>query len=542
MKRIEDIRTLRERQFPEDNGPMAHPVRPDSYAEIDNFYTLTVYEKGAEIVRMYQTMFGKAGFRKGMDLYFSRHDGQAVTCDDFLKAMADANDADLSQFALWYSQEGTPRVEVKTAFDPKTKCYTLTFRQKSTREGQKLFHIPMNIALLDPLWGNPLDLRLESENGQAKLNKEKILHLTQEEHTFVFSHLQCKPVPSLLRGFSAPVIVEYDYTIEELAFLMQNDTDLFNRWDAAQQLIKKQLITLVESIQKHQTLDVWPVLTQAFASVLEAPELSPAFKVQLLTLPAESWIAEQFTVMDPIAIHQAMLYLRQKLAEELQTLWESTYEAHVSASPMDLYSPDPVDASKRALKNLCLSYLGVLKLDSIAELAQQQYEQSNNMTDRLAALSTLIFSYPKQASVVLQDFYERFGHEPLVIDKWLRLQAIQPKAAEGSVLENITLLMRHPAFNFSTPNHISALIVPFCNANPVNFHQLSGEGYQFWAKQVLALDAINPHVAARLARTMEHWRRYIPALKAKMQEAIQHVAASPHLSSETREIIDCTQG
>jgi aminopeptidase N len=539
VKRIEDVRVLRQAQFPEDAGPMAHPVRPDSYVEISNFYTVTIYEKGAEVVRMYQTLLGRDGFRKGMDLYFQRHDGQAVECNDFRAAMADANGRDLSQFELWYSQAGTPRVKAETRFDEIARVYALTLTQTcAPTPGQPVkqpFHIPVAVGLLDS-GGQDMPLQLEEgvEAQQAFAPTTIVLELTQASQTFHFTNVPERPVPSILRGFSAPVVLDIDYTDAELAFLMAHDSDAFNRWEAGQRLAMRRMLALTEAVQNNHPLTDAQLADGALAGIfrttLNDASLDPAFRELALTLPSETVLAEQMEVVDPHPIHAVRRFLRRSIAAALQSDWLQAY--HANSVPGE-YSPDPESTGKRALKNLALSYL--LELDDAEGhlLAHAQYDNANNMTDRIAALSALANSSAPAREAALQGFYADFEQEALVIDKWFALQA----TARGTDVEAVRALMQHPAFTLKNPNRARSLVFSFCNGNPSQFHAVDGSGYAFWAEQVIALDAINPQVAARLARSLDRWRKYAPALQVQMHAALKQVADAKSLSKDVLEVI-----
>ncbi|HEY1609694.1 MAG TPA: aminopeptidase N [Paraburkholderia sp.] len=542
-KRIEDVRVLRQMQFAEDAGPMAHPVRPERYVEINNFYTMTVYEKGAEVVRMYQTLFGRDGFRKGMDLYFARHDGEAVTCDDFRQALADANGRDLSQFERWYSQAGTPRVSVKTSYDEARRRYLVSVSQgygdavpaaRETQRGPLL--IPFAIGLIGPD-GNDLPLRLEGEANAV--GTTRVLEMTDVQQTFAFVDVPVKPLPSLLRNFSAPVIVEYDYSNDELAFLLAHDSDPFNRWEAGQRLATRELLSLSTAAAAGRTLALDDAVVDAFRRVLTDETLSPAFRELALMLPSETYLAEQMTESNPAAVHAARQFVRRRLGEALKADWLAVYERHVTPGP---FEATPVAAAHRALKNLALSYLS--ELDDPADavrVATAQYDAADNMTDRAAALSTLLNAAASTggdfAQSPLQDFYRRFEREPLVIDKWFSLQATQRGAPGRPVIDTVRALMKHPTFSIKNPNRARSLIFSFCAANPAQLHAPDGSGYAFWAEQVLALDAFNPQVAARLARMLELWRRFTPTLREQMHAALERVAAGAK-SRDVREIVE----
>ncbi|HEY1999651.1 aminopeptidase N [Paraburkholderia sp.] len=548
-KRIEDVRVLRQMQFAEDAGPMAHPVRPESYVEINNFYTMTVYEKGSEVVRMYQTLFGRDGFRKGMDLYFERHDGHAVTCDDFRHAMADANGRDLAQFERWYSQAGTPRVTVQTAYDAAKHTYSVTLKQgygdaapaaRETQKGPLL--IPFAIGLIGTD-GADLPLRLEGEANAAQATT-RVLEFTQTEQTFTFVDVAAKPLPSLLRNFSAPVIVEYDYSADELAFLLAHDSDPFNRWEAGQRLATRELLALALRAATGTPLQLDDSVVAAFARVLTDETLSPAFRELALILPSEAYLAEQMAESNPAAVHAARQFVRKRLASALKSEWLKLYEQNRTPGA---YEATPKAIGHRALKNLALSYLAELDDPSEAvRLASTQYAEANNMTDRSAALSALLSAAAAgtgeaQAQTALDDFYNRFEQEPLVIDKWFAMQAVQRGSAQRPVIEIVRKLMSHPAFTLKNPNRARSLIFSFCAANPAQFHAEDGSGYAFWAEQVIALDALNPQVAARLARALELWRRFTPTLRDGMRAALEKVAAQVK-SRDVREIVEKALG
>ncbi len=543
VKRIEDVRVLRQAQFPEDAGPMAHSVRPDSYVEINNFYTVTIYEKGAEVVRMYQTLLGRDGFRQGMDLYFRRHDGQAIECDDFRAAMADASGRKLAQFERWYSQAGTPQVTAESRYDAEARIYELTLSQScpsTPGQPKKLpFHIPVAVGLLD---NNGCDMQLHLDNADtAKATLRRlvdgqhtmVLELTEACQTFRFKDVGEKPIPSILRDFSAPVVLKVEYTDTELAFLMQHDSDAFNRWEAGQRLATRRLLSLASSLVQIETSEAQrstDVLIDSFRATLTDTELDPAFREVALTLPSESIIAEQMDVIDPQAIHAARQYFRKSLAQALRPEWLVAYNQNQTPGE---YTPDAASAGKRALKNLALSYLAELDDGKVHALMQQQYDSANNMTDRLAALSVLANSNAPSRITALDAFYREFDREPLVIDKWFMLQGM----AHATDVAVVQALMRHPAFTLKNPNRARSLLFSFCNNNPAQFHAPDGKGYVFWADQVIALDAINPQVAARLARTLDRWRKYAPPHQAAMRSALQRVAKAPKLSKDVDEVV-----
>jgi aminopeptidase N len=543
VKRIEDVRVLRQVQFSEDAGPMAHPVRPDSYAEINNFYTVTIYEKGAEVVRMYQTLLGRDGFRKGMDLYFERHDGQAVSCDDFRAAMADANRRDLSQFERWYSQAGTPRVKVQTRYDAEAHTYEVTLAQSCPatpgQDKKQPFHIPFAIGLLDAQ-GRDMPLHLETLQKQAPLSTPGgqttcVLELTKARQTFRFTEVGEAPTPSLLRNFSAPVVLDYAYSEQQLAHLLAFDSDPFNRWEAGQRLAMQRLLALTATVQAAPepaaaVLELDQPFIEAMRAVLNDATLDPAFRELVLTLPSEALLAEQCAIVDPHAIHAARRFMRTQLAQALKMDFLRAYEENLGRGK---YSPDARSAGQRALKNLALSYLLDWADDSALQLAHLQETVADNMSDRLAALVGLVNSGSKSAAKPLQRFYKDFKKEALVVDKWFSLQA----TARTTDVAAVRKLIAHPAFTIANPNRARSLIFSFCNGNPAQFHAHDGSGYALWAEQVIALNALNPQVAARLARTLDRWKKYQPALRVQMQAALQKVAKSKKLSKDVAEVV-----
>jgi aminopeptidase N len=524
VKRIDDVRLLRQLQFPEDAGPMAHPIRPDEYQEINNFYTVTVYEKGAEVVRMYQTLLGVDGFRRGMDLYFKRHDGMAVTCDEFVAAMADANGRDLSQFKNWYSQSGTPRVRVKEQFNSRKKEYCLTLEQycppTADQKTKKPFHIPLKASLL-------------FENGAAitakdakHFGQEVLLELTQPVQTWVVKQIPIKPVLSMNRDFSAPIVLEHGQSEAELLALMAYETDSFNRWEAVQKLAQQFILAGRKPDQR---------LLEAYHGLLVDPQLDPAFKQLLFTLPAETYLYEQIQSVDPLQLHWARRGFKSTLAKALKSDWAKTYK---SLQTSETYSPDARSMGRRALKNDALMMLLETKESYWYEVAEEQYELANNMTDRFAALQALVLASAPQAENAIADFYQRFAEDPLVVDKWFALQATRPpQTKDHVVLGHVLELMRHPAFQMNNPNRVRSLIHAFCLSNPGGFHAADGVTYAFWAEQVIALDEINPQVAARLARGLDRWRQFAVRYQRPMKAALETVASVSRLSSDVREVV-----
>ncbi|WP_075793139.1 aminopeptidase N [Massilia putida] len=534
VTRIDQVRTLRQAQFPEDAGPMAHPVRPDSFVEINNFYTVTVYEKGAEVVRMYQTLLGREGFRKGMDLYFERHDGQAVTCDDFRMAMADANGRDLTLFERWYSQAGTPVVQAETRYDDQAQTYTLRLIQScppTPGQPEKLpFHIPVAVGLLGRD-GRDLPLTVDGKDHGTTA----VLELTDADQTFVFTGVLEQPTPSILRDFSAPVILKYGYNDAELVHLFSHDSDPVNRWEAGQRLAMSRLLKLTGQVAADPAnagakLDLDDVFVDAMRKILADDTLDPAFREQALLLPSETMIADQLDVVDPLAIHLARQFVRANIGTRLRAELRAQYDANQTPGE---YSPDAGSIGKRALKNLALAYLCAAPDDDSLALAQRQFDGATNMTDRVAALSALVHARAPAAADALQRFYDEFQGEALVVDKWFAMQASAPTTDVNRVRD----LMTHKAFTLRNPNRARSLVSTFCAGNPVGFHAPDGSGYAFWAEQVIALDALNPQVASRLARAMDRWRRYTPDLQAHMKRALQQVAGQAKLSNDVREVV-----
>ncbi|OIP11608.1 MAG: aminopeptidase N [Betaproteobacteria bacterium CG2_30_68_42] len=532
LVRIQEVRNLRTAQFAEDAGPMAHPVRPDAYVEIRNFYTTTVYEKGAEVVRMIATLAGREGFRKGMDLYFARHDGQAVTCEDFVRAMADANGIDLTQFLRWYEQAGTPVLEVEDAWDEAAGRYALTVRQSCPptpgQPAKEPFHIPFALGLLGPA-GEEIPLRLEGEPAGAAATT-RVLSVTERSQCFVFPGVTTRPVPSLARGFSAPVIVKYPYTDEQLAHLGAHDTDAFSRWEALQRLALDAILRGIEALRAGRAVEVPQALARACARVLEDARSDPAFCSEALNLPAEAYVAEQLEVVDPEAIHAARQRIRVGLAHRLEDRLTETRRNCAVPGP---YRFDAVSAGLRAARNLCLAYLIELDTPEYRALAWEQFERADNMTNRMAALSALANCDCPEREKALAAFYERWKGEPLVVDKWL---AVQAASRLPDTLDRVRALTAHPAFDIRNPNKVYALIRTF-GANQVRFHAADGSGYAFMADRVIVLDALNPQVAARMTRAFDRWRRFDPGRQAHARAALERIGARAGLSADVAEVV-----
>ncbi len=532
VKRIHDVRMLRTHQFAEDASPMAHPVRPQSYIEINNFYTVTVYEKGAEVVRMYQTLLGREGFRKGMDLYFQRHDGQAVTTDDFRAAMADANDYDLRQFQRWYDQAGTPVLSVSGAFDQESQVFRLTFSQSCPatpgQDEKAPFLIPVKLALLDRT-GQAIPLQFSGSHSEAV--GEMTLMLTEQEKTLEFSNIPEPPLPSLLRGFSAPVSLEYDYSGDELAFLMANDGDLFNRWEAGQRLAMQTLLSLIDDIDQGRSLALPDYLQHAVAALLRSAEVDPALVAEALVLPSESYIADQMSIVDVDAIHEAREFMRASIATENEQAFNDLYQRYGNQQD---YQLDAQSMGRRRLANVCLAYLVSTDKDHYTGIALTQAINATNMTDTMGALGALNHRRSEQRSQALKAFHDRWIDDSLVMDKWFSLQAM---LASADVLEDVEALMKHPLFSIKNPNKVRALIGAFIQGNPTAFHHASGSGYGFLADRVLELDTINPQVAARMVKPLGRWRRFDEKRQALMQKELNRILQKQDLSRDVFEIV-----
>ncbi len=548
VKRIEDVRGLRQVQFPEDAGSMAHPVRPDSYVEINNFYTATVYEKGAEVVRMMQTLvshpadpMGRDGFARGITLYFSRFDGQAVTCDDFAQAIADANPDSalarlLPQFKRWYAQAGTPRVAARGRYDAPSRTYTLGIEQTALpspgQPAKQAYVIPLAMGLVGRD-GQALPLQLEGE--AQPVGTERVLVLNEARSFFTFVNVDVEPVPSLLRGFSAPVVLADHLADADLLTLLQHDPDPFNRWEAGQRLALSRLLAGVKDSGPAQ-LDA--AFIEAMRSVLRHPGLDAAFKELALTLPSEIYVAEQLNPVDPQRIHEVRESMLMQLAQALRDDWAWAFENYQVKGG---YSPDPVSAGRRALANLALA---MLCRDSIARhdvvwpgRAYERFKEAGNMTDRLGALVALTHSHAELGELALQRFLTLFKHEALVVDKWFTLQATTPEK-DGQVFARAKHLLKHPDFSLKNPNRARSLIAALCMGNPAAFHRTDAAGYVFWAERIIELDSINPQLAARLARVMDRWNHLAEPYRSAACEALKRVAAKADLSNDVAEIIN----
>ncbi|WP_284194435.1 aminopeptidase N [Chitinimonas prasina] len=528
--RIDAVRTLRTHQFAEDAGPMAHPIRPESYIEINNFYTVTVYEKGAEVVRMYQTLLGRDGFRKGMDLYFKRHDGQAVTCDDFRAAMADANDYDLGQFARWYSQAGTPVLRVRGQYDAAAQTYTLEVSQScpaTPGQAEKLpFHIPLTLGLVGP---DGADLPLQLAGEAEAVAGSRVLSVKEASQTFHFINVAVEPVPSLLRNFSAPVKLDFPYSRPQLVHLLAHDSDAFCRWEAGQTLMLQDLQGLIDAARSGGELELKDDFVAAMRRVLADESLDPALVALMLTLPAETYLADQQDEIDPDAIRAGREAMKLGLARALRSEFKAAYTRMLDSGA---YQYEATAVARRSLKNIALAYLSELDESGLMELAERQFAEANNMTDAQAALACLV-NWP-EGDAALASFASKWADEALVMDKWFTLQASSRRLG---VVAKIKALMQHPAFALTNPNKVRSLIGTFVHNNLAGFHAIDGSGYEFAADTLLAVDKLNPQVAARLAGSFNRWKKLEPVRRAHMRAALERVAAHAGLSRDVYEIV-----
>jgi len=531
VKRIADVKSLRSAQFAEDAGPLAHPVRPESYQEINNFYSMTVYHKGGEVIRMLQTLLGREGFRAGMDLYFARHDGEAVRVDEFVQAMADAGGRDLSQFMRWYDQAGTPILQVTDDYDQGAGSYTLTVTQSCPptpgQPAKEPFHLPLAMGLLDRQ-GRELPLSLEGEPESDATSR--VLELTGQTQSFCFSGIASRPVPSLLRNFSAPVKLEYPYGEEELALLMTHDCDPFVRWEAGQVQAVRLILSLVADCQAGRELKLKESFLYSFGRLLADGRQDRAFLAEALTLPGEGYLAEQMEVIDPEAIHRAREFVRAELGERLR---EGLLAAREACAPKAPYRPDDGLAGCRKLKNLCLSYLMATGGREAIAFSREQFQGADNMTDSLAALATLANCACEERGEALAAFYKRWRGDRGVIDKWFNLQA---SSRLPDTLARVNELLEHPDFDLRNPNRVRSLVGAFSQLNQVRFHEASGAGYRFLADQILRLNAINPQIAARMLTPFSRWRRFDPARQELMRTELERILAEPGLARDVHEL------
>jgi aminopeptidase N len=531
-KRIDDVNILRTAQFAEDAGPMSHPIQPDSYQEINNFYTVTVYNKGAEVIRMIYTLLGKEKFRQGMDLYFERHDGQAVTTEEFVKAMEDASHVDLKQFRRWYKQAGTPVVSVKENFDADKKIYSLELSQSTPAtagQDEKLpFHIPVKISLMDKD-AQPVSLQVATENDEGN-SDSIVLSLVEERQQFEFKNVEEKPVLSILQGYSAPVKLNFDRDDEELAFCMAHERDDFNRWEAGQQLSSRLILSLVESINADKSLTLPGYYIDACKKILLDKQLDKALIARALTLPSLTYIGEMLPVIDVDAIHKAREFIFSHISQELKDDLLRVYQDNSQQT----FSLSPAAMGKRFLRNQALAYL-MYDRGLGEELALSQYQGAENMTDQLAAFKSLVHHETGHAERVISEFYQQWKEENLVMDKWFTVQATVPHISSMSRVEK---LFQHADFDIKNPNRVRSLLGTFCAANPVCFHDLSGFGYELLGRYIETLDAINPQIASRLSVPLTRWRRYSETRQNLMKAQLQRLISLPHLSNDVTELVE----
>ncbi len=534
VKRVRDARELRNRQFPEDAGSMSHPIRPDQYSEINNFYTMTVYQKGAAIIRMYHTLLGETGFQRGMKLYFERHDGEAVTCDDFLAAMADANaengHVDFELFGRWYSQSGTPELDASGEYDEQQQTFSLRLSQHTPPtqdQSEKLpLLIPVAMGLLGAK-GEQMPLQLQGES--AAVGSSRVLQLDRAEQTYVFQNIPNEPIPALLRDFSAPVKLHYNYSAAQLAVLMQHDPNAFVRWQAAQELAEKAILDNVHRLAAGEELLLDRNLAAAFRALLQDQKTDPALLAEAMYLPAEDYLGELMAVIDVDGIHAARQFTRKALAAQLEEQFRAVYDRLNDGAA---YENSASAMARRSLKNGCLSYLS--ELDGGDKLAHGQFKACDNMTDSMAALAAVVYSVSPLAEELLQQFEQRWADEALVMDKWFSLQATQPGS---NAAQRVEKLLDHPAFSLGNPNRVRSVVGAFAMSNPTGFHASSGAGYRWLADRVIELNRINPQVASRMAGAFNQLKRYDADRQALMTRELNRIAAIPELSGDVAEIV-----
>ncbi|MCW8193334.1 aminopeptidase N [Proteobacteria bacterium 005FR1] len=535
VKRVEDVSLLRTMQFAEDAGPMAHPVQPSSYIEISNFYTLTIYEKGAEVVRMIYNLLGPTQFREGSDLYFERHDGCAVTINEFVKAMEDVSGRDLGQFKRWYTQAGTPRLSVTDHYDAVQQTYTLTIRQCSPETPDKQEKLPLHIPVKVGLIGSAGEMPLFMEGETEVPGTERVLELREPEQSFTFINITEKPVPSLLRAFSAPVRLDYNYSRDDLLTLMRHDGDGFSRWDASQSLGIRVIEDVMKAYPDAESAKVDPRLAEAYRDLLENTGLDAAMVALMLRLPSEAYLSEISDCVRPDAIHASRDRVREHLARELREQLTAVYER---LNVDEEYEPSAEQIARRSLKNAALGYLSLLEGEEALARCVRQYQSANNMTDRLAALAAVINSEHPEANArareCLEDFYRQFKDEPLAIDQWL---AVQATCQKSDALDRVYSLLKHPCFHLTNPNKVRSLIGAFCNQNLVNFHREDGAGYAFLGEQIRLLNSINPQMAARLLTPLTRWRKYDPARQELMKAELVRIRDLKDLSKDVYEVV-----
>ncbi|MBS0359547.1 MAG: aminopeptidase N [Proteobacteria bacterium] len=533
VKRIEEIGLLRTNQFREDAGPMAHPVRPDSYIEVNNFYTSTVYNKGAEVIRMMFTLLGAEVFYRGMDCYFQRHDGKAVTIEDFIRAMEDTSQVDLSQFRYWYSQSGTPRIKISTHYDKETEDYEMTIQQSCpptpNQEFKQPFHIPILIGLLDV---HGKDIVFEKDFATRYTSTTALLELKAPEQVYYLGKFSSKPTLSYLREFSAPVIVETDHKVEELMFLYRHDNNGFVRWEAGQSIFSKLFLKLIRDHQMGERLYLPDEYIELHRIVLKDHTIDNELKAELLTLPETDYIAEQLEVIDIDAICAVKSFIRNELSLHLRSIYLDIYS---QCQTDKAYSYNTESVGKRRMKNLVLSYLLQKEDESSLELCRNQFDKADNMTEKMGALRAITHKDTPIRNQVLNAFYESWKHDALVMDKWFSVQAISELP---DTLKQVKSLMENPTFNIKNPNKVRSLIGAFCFQNPLRFHDISGEGYRFLTEVVLKVDVLNPQNAARLVNPLIQWKRMDPKRQQLMKTQLELILKSKPLSKDVYEIVE----
>jgi len=522
VQRIKDVTRLRTVQFAEDAGPLAHPIRPDSYIEMNNFYTATVYEKGAEVVRLYQTLLGREGFRKGLRHYLALHDGCAVTCDEFRQAMADANGVDLAQMERWYSQAGTPSVTARGVWDASTAVYSLTLAQSQRSFPDEPKPLPLLI---------PIRVGLLAPDGRELPGTERTLQLRDAEQTFTFEGISQRPIASIGRGFSAPIKLGLQRDDEELAFLMACDTDPFNRWEAGQELGKRVLLGLVHRCAERRELRLDEGLVHAFRKVLSDPSLDGSIKALTLTLPSEELLAQELRLVDPAAVHRAREFAVQEIATVLRDELMQTHAQHAFGTD----AIDKTEIDRRRIKNRALRYLVALDEPETTAMAAKQFATANGMTDYEAAFTCLADLVSPETDEAIESFYARWRNEPLVLDKWFRIQAM---SNAPTAFDRVLALSKHPDFHLANPNRARSLLHAFAAGNPVGFHRSDGRAYRFVADRVLELDALNPQVAARIVSAFNQWKRYEPGRSTHMRAELERLASQPRVSKDVSEIVE----
>jgi len=533
VKRIDDVNMLRTRQFAEDTGPLAHPIRPEAYIEINNFYTVTVYEKGAEIVRMIQTLLGTDNFRKGADLYFQRYDGQAVTCEHFVQAMEEATGKDLTQFRHWYAQAGTPVLTVEQIYDPKLQQLTLTLNQSiPTQSEPAVLHMPVKVALLAEN-GNLIPATV---SGYQTSSHEITLDFTEKTQSFVFSHVPSQPIVSILRGFSAPVKLNMSRSLAEWAFLLQHDKDSFNRWEAGQELSSAVIFGLIESINQGKALVVPPVFIDSFEAILTQEWQDLSYFACLLVLPAENYLAEKMAVVDVDAIHQAREFIKQQLATKFEQQLSDLYAVNHQGETGELVAEA---MGRRKIKNVCLDYLSQLENTQSYQRANEQFDTAKTMTDQITALAAIVNSQNPEKESYLQQFYQQWQEEALVIDKWFTLQATSSQEDTFGCVQH---LLQHTAFDLKNPNRVRSLVGAFSQANAKHFHAANGQGYQFLADQVIALNSLNPQVASRMVGALTQWCRFDTNRQTLMKQQLERIIHSDTISKDVFEIASKSLG